>query len=111
MMPQADVLSALRGCSVLTLQCAGRERIAAERAVNEMNMVAAKRRRRKAGHHGSVLLMDPVAHDAGVGSRDKPRLDGARQRRGAIEHHAQSVVVLAKVGIVPEVTEIAGRDK
>src|SRR6478735_21387 len=89
---------------VFSLQCTGRERIASERTIDEMNVVAAKRRRREAGHHRPVLLVYPVADDAG--GRGEPRLDGARERGSAVEHHAQGVVVLAEVRVVLQLTKI-----
>src|SRR4029077_12659649 len=102
-----NLLSAFsQRAGVFALQCAGRERIASERAVDEMNVVAAKRRRREAGHHRPVLLVYPVADDAGVGGRGQPRLDGARGRGSAVEHHAQGVVVLAEVRVVLQLTKI-----
>ena len=46
------------------LHRAGRHRVAAHGAVDEMHVVGAGRRRREAGHHRGALAVRAVAHDA-----------------------------------------------
>jgi len=86
-----------------SLQPRGGRGIAAGRAVDEMDMVAAQWRRRKAGHDRGSLPVQAETGDAGTLRREQPPLQPIRQRGRAIQRHAQAIVIFAEVRIGDDV--------
>ena len=75
----------------LALRFAGRHRVAAGRAVDEMNVVAFHRRRHDAGHQRGILPVQAVAANARPASRFRRRfsifLRTSRRRRSSSSAH------------------------
>ena len=74
-----------------------------------MHVIAAKRRRRKAGHHRRILPVQAISRDSAGSSRGEALRQRALQFTRAIEDHAQSIVVFAEVGIFHHLLHIGFR--
>src|SRR5436190_7475082 len=81
----------------LRFESARRRSIAAPGAINEMDVVALRDRRRKARHQRLVLAVKPVADDASGLRPRKALLDRIGKILRAIENHAQPVIELAEI--------------
>src|ERR1700716_703492 len=92
------------------LQRGRRRGIAAAGAVDEMNVIAAQRRGREAGHHRRILPVQPVADDSLGGGGLEALLERAFQILRAIEDHAQAVVIFAEIRIFDHLAHIGLRN-
>src|SRR5437868_11777042 len=73
------------------LHRARRHRIATHRAIDEVYVVGAGRRRREAGHHRGALAMSAIVHGTLRGAGGQMPLDLVGQRRSTVEHHAKRI--------------------
>src|SRR6185437_4826030 len=86
-----------------------RRGVAAAGTLDEMHMVGTHHRRRETGHHRRILSMQPITDQAALGGFGEAFRQRACELLGAIEDHAQAIVIFAEIGILDHLPQIVLR--